>query len=62
MTPAADHARPEEPLRNAAAALDFSDPLSRQSSDDTDAGWGERPDSAAADLARFLNEKPPHHL
>jgi hypothetical protein len=51
-----------------AAALDFDDPLSVRSSDDTDHGWGEGtsgPRSAggtAADLARFLDEKPPHHL
>ncbi|MEU8481880.1 hypothetical protein [Streptomyces sp. NPDC048641] len=46
-------------------ALVFDDPLSTQSSDDTDRGWGERPTSggdSAADLARFLDEKPPHHL
>ncbi|MCB5182243.1 hypothetical protein [Streptomyces antimicrobicus] len=44
--------------------LDFDDPLDQQSSDDTDRGWGERPSSgdSAADLARFLDEKPPHHL
>ncbi|MFE0103270.1 hypothetical protein [Streptomyces sp. NPDC059009] len=45
--------------------LVFDDPLSQQSSDDTDQGWGERPSSSgdsAADLARFLDEKPPHHL
>jgi hypothetical protein len=45
------------------AALVFDDPLDQQSSDDTDRGWGERPDGgAAADLKRFLDEKPPHHL
>ncbi|MFJ9414572.1 hypothetical protein ACIRPT_10455 [Streptomyces sp. NPDC101227] len=46
------------------AALIFDDPLDRQSSDDTDRGWGERPTASgsAADLARFLDEKPPHHL
>ncbi|MGW7363376.1 hypothetical protein ACWGI8_08095 [Streptomyces sp. NPDC054841] len=46
-------------------ALIFDDPLDQQSSDDTDRGWGERPPSSggsAADLARFLDEKPPHHL
>ncbi|MGX2995253.1 hypothetical protein JNUCC64_13305 [Streptomyces sp. JNUCC 64] len=46
-------------------ALIFDDPLSQQSSDDTDRGWGERSASqgdAVADLARFLDEKPPHHL
>ncbi|WP_171166793.1 hypothetical protein [Streptomyces sp. I05A-00742] len=48
-----------------AAALIFDDPLDRQSSDDTDRGWGERPvtgQGSAADLARFLDEKPPHHI
>jgi hypothetical protein len=45
--------------------LVFDDPLDQQSSDDTDRGWGERPSEggdSAADLARFLDEKPPHHL
>ncbi|MEU2559248.1 hypothetical protein ABZ626_07915 [Streptomyces longispororuber] len=48
-----------------ADALVFDDPLSQQSSDDTDRGWGERPSASgdsAADLARFLDEKPPHHI
>ncbi|MEV2251078.1 hypothetical protein AB0I94_10935 [Streptomyces sp. NPDC050147] len=46
------------------SALIFDDPLSQQSSDDTDRGWGERPPAgdSAGDLARFLDEKPPHHL
>ncbi|MEU6366205.1 hypothetical protein ABZ876_10685 [Streptomyces sp. NPDC046931] len=46
-------------------ALVFDDPLSRPSSDDTDRGWGEGSGATgdgAADLARFLDEKPPHHL
>ncbi|RII14968.1 hypothetical protein DSC45_18910 [Streptomyces sp. YIM 130001] len=46
-------------------ALVFDDPLDQQSSDDTDGGWGERPAAdrdSAADLARFLDEKPPHHI
>ncbi|MFE4862445.1 hypothetical protein [Streptomyces sp. NPDC056670] len=44
--------------------LVFDDPLDQQSADDTDRGWGERPVSSgsAADLARFLDEKPPHHI
>ncbi|MEV1045220.1 hypothetical protein [Streptomyces sp. NPDC049916] len=44
--------------------LVFDDPLDRQSADDTDQGWGERPSvgGSASDLARFLDEKPPHHL
>ncbi|WP_055484215.1 hypothetical protein [Streptomyces sp. WMMB 322] len=60
-----------------AARLQFEDPLSLPSADDTDSGWGEdragagatgsgarggQPGDAAADLARFLEEKPPHHL
>ncbi|MCX5437908.1 MULTISPECIES: hypothetical protein [unclassified Streptomyces] len=51
--------------RDPKSALVFDDPLSTQSSDDTDRGWGERPPAggdSAADLARFLDEKPPHHL
>ncbi|MFF5129949.1 hypothetical protein ACFY41_23805 [Streptomyces syringium] len=46
------------------AALIFDDPLSQQSSDDTDRGWGDRPSGgdSAGDLARFLDEKPPHHI
>ncbi|MBW1603937.1 hypothetical protein JJV70_17870 [Streptomyces sp. JJ66] len=51
--------------RDPAPALDFGDPLSGRAEDDADHGWGERPaagDDAAADLARFLDEKPPHHF
>jgi hypothetical protein len=49
--------------RDPKAALIFDDPLSQQSADDTDRGWGERADSdSAADLRRFLDEKPPHHI
>jgi len=45
-------------------ALIFDDPLDQQSADDTDRGWGERAPAggSAADLARFLDEKPPHHV
>ncbi|KUL53751.1 hypothetical protein ADL22_03480 [Streptomyces sp. NRRL F-4489] len=71
-----DQASPTQPLAppatrapqprggSAAAALIFDDPLSQRSADDTDRGWGERPGGgdSAADLARFLDEKPPHHL
>ncbi|OMI39636.1 hypothetical protein [Streptomyces sparsogenes] len=58
---------PDPGPRDPPAALIFDDPLAQRSSDDTDRGWGERPaggDTAdsAADLARFLDEKPPHHL
>jgi hypothetical protein len=66
--------RPQDP----AAALDFGDPLSLPAPEETDSGWGEPGASGvssagggrggdgvgddAADLARFLEEKPPHHL
>ncbi|MFI6248643.1 hypothetical protein [Streptomyces sp. NPDC051016] len=58
---------PEPEPRDPKAALIFDDPLDRQSSDDTDRGWGDRPSGdstadSAADLRRFLDEKPPHHL
>ncbi|AJE84749.1 hypothetical protein SLNWT_4373 [Streptomyces albus] len=58
-------AAPAPEPRDPQDALVFDDPLTRQSSDDTDQGWGERPSGgggSAADLARFLDEKPPHHL
>ncbi|MFE2328198.1 hypothetical protein ACFXD5_30550 [Streptomyces sp. NPDC059385] len=57
--------KPEaEPKPKPKPRLVFDDPLDQQSSDDTDRGWGERPPAggSAADLARFLDEKPPHHI
>lgn len=55
-----------QPQRDPAAALVFDDPLSTRSADDTDQGWGDLAaggtSGAAADLARFLDEKPPHHI
>ncbi|MGW1725032.1 hypothetical protein ACWCQK_19100 [Streptomyces sp. NPDC002306] len=51
--------------RDPKAALVFDDPLDRPSADDTDRGWGERPGGdgdSVADLKRFLDEKPPHHI
>jgi len=33
--------------------------LPDQTTDDTDAGWGEQPD--ADEDRRFLDERPPHH-
>ena len=51
------------PERPAPAGLIFDDPLDGRSADDTDRGWGDdRAAGGAADLARFLDEKPPHHL
>jgi len=34
--------------------------LPEQSADDTDSGWGERPDTTADD-ERIAREKPPHY-
>lgn len=55
---------PDRPKPKSKPALVFDDPLDQQSSDDTDRGWGERSPSggSAADLARFLDDKPPHHI
>jgi hypothetical protein len=54
---------PEPEPRAPRPALVFDDPLDQQTSDDTDRGWGERSEGdGAADLKRFLDEKPPHHL
>lgn len=54
------------PPREAAASIVFDDPLGRPAGDDTDRGWGEggrgEGQGPDADLARFLDEKPPHHL
>ncbi|CAL9446893.1 MULTISPECIES: hypothetical protein [unclassified Streptomyces] len=61
--PRASENRPESEKKK--PVLDFDDPLDQQSADDTDRGWGERApggDGAADDLARFLDEKPPHHI
>ncbi|MGQ4515080.1 hypothetical protein [Streptomyces sp. DW26H14] len=58
---------PASPSSPSAArpGLVFDDPLDQRSADDTDDGWGERPavkSGTPADLARFLDEKPPHHI
>ncbi|MEV6422807.1 hypothetical protein [Streptomyces sp. NPDC051662] len=61
QSPSAQPSRPPRP----SPALIFDDPLDQQSTDDTDRGWGDRPaggNESVADLARFLDEKPPHHL
>jgi hypothetical protein len=63
-----DHAAPgpalPEPAARPKPKLDFDDPLDQQSSDDTDRAWGDRPTASGGttDLARFLDEKPPHHI
>lgn len=42
-------------------ALDV-DLVPEQTEDESGAGWGEPVVSSDADLRRFLDEKPPHHL
>ncbi|MFF7632431.1 hypothetical protein ACFZB9_04660 [Kitasatospora sp. NPDC008050] len=42
-----------------AAKLVFTDPLSRQTSDDTDRGWGESEGSRGLDW--YQSQRPPHH-
>ncbi|MFJ1606815.1 hypothetical protein ACIOHS_26115 [Streptomyces sp. NPDC088253] len=64
-TASAPEPRDASAPRDPKSALIFDDPLSQQSSDDTDRGWGEQSGGdgdSAADLKRFLDEKPPHHL
>ena len=36
--------------------------LPEQTTDDTDAGWGERPANPDDDLQRLRDERPPHHV
>ncbi|WP_175410742.1 hypothetical protein [Streptomyces sp. TRM64462] len=64
-TPGPRASKPRPGDRKKPPALIFDDPLDQPSADDTDRGWGERApggDGPAEDLARFLDEKPPHHL
>ncbi|MEU2743759.1 hypothetical protein ABZ656_53110 [Streptomyces sp. NPDC007095] len=64
-TAAAPEPRDASAPRAPKPTLIFDDPLSQQSSDDTDRGWGEQSGGdgdSAADLKRFLDEKPPHHI
>ncbi|GAA2270527.1 MULTISPECIES: hypothetical protein [Kitasatospora] len=56
-------AEQEEPTRPK-AKLVFGDPLDRQTGDDTDRGWGERPESGESGgrgLDWYLSQRPPHH-
>ncbi|MEU9128228.1 hypothetical protein AB0D08_08990 [Kitasatospora sp. NPDC048540] len=62
---ARDGGRGQEPRTPAAKAkLVFADPLERQTSDDTDQGWGERPgggEGSGRGLDWYLSQRPPHH-
>ncbi|MFF7249633.1 hypothetical protein ACFZBU_37695 [Embleya sp. NPDC008237] len=54
---------PAGPERRERDRFGWDDLLPEASSDETDAGWGEaRPAADPADLRRFLDDKPPHHL
>ncbi|MGA5703896.1 hypothetical protein [Peterkaempfera bronchialis] len=55
--------RRQQARRTPPAGLVFDDPLDRQTSDDTDTGWGEAPagTSGGRDLDWYLSQKPPHH-
>jgi hypothetical protein len=55
---------PPQPRLKPPAVLVFEDPFDYRSSDDTEEAWGDRlsAQSTVADLARFLDEKPPHHI
>ncbi|MFD8319864.1 hypothetical protein [Kitasatospora purpeofusca] len=59
-------ARKAQPGADAAAKarLIFGDPLDRQSRDDTDTGWGDRPgagEGGGRGLDWYLSQRPPHH-
>ncbi|MFE9425146.1 hypothetical protein ACFYNO_19470 [Kitasatospora sp. NPDC006697] len=43
----------------AAAKIVFTDPLAQQTSDDTDAAWGESAGGRGLDW--YLSQRPPHH-
>ncbi|GAB2710407.1 hypothetical protein [Kitasatospora kifunensis] len=47
------------PAAAKAAKLVFTDPLSRQTSDDTDTGWGDS--EASRGLDWYRSQRPPHH-
>jgi hypothetical protein len=59
----AEMAEQEEPTRPK-AKLVFGDPLDRQTRDDTDRGWGERPEAGergGRGLDWYMSQRPPHH-
>ncbi|GAA1985659.1 hypothetical protein [Kitasatospora viridis] len=58
-TPEQQPAKPAEPVRPAGTKIVFGDPLARQTSDDTDAAWGES--SGGRGLDWYLSQRPPHH-
>ncbi len=42
--------------------LDDVELVPEQTTDDTDAGWSTPRRDPVADLRRYLDEKPPHHV
>ncbi|MFE6869961.1 hypothetical protein ACFVFS_25815 [Kitasatospora sp. NPDC057692] len=60
----AEQTAAERARKAAKARLVFGDPLERQSRDDTDTGWGDRPgagDGGGRGLDWYLSQRPPHH-
>jgi hypothetical protein len=49
----------EKPRAKPATGLVFADPFAQQTSDDTDAAWGES--SSRRTLDWYLDQRPPHH-
>ncbi|WP_380285734.1 hypothetical protein [Kitasatospora purpeofusca] len=61
---AAERSAADGSRKAAKARLVFGDPLERQSRDDTDSGWGDRPgagEGSARGLDWYLSQRPPHH-
>jgi hypothetical protein len=56
---AAKEPKAPKPAKPAAAKILFTDPLERQTSDDTDAAWGES--SGGRGMDWYLSQRPPHH-
>jgi hypothetical protein len=55
-----EQTRPDPPDERLALDVEL---LPERGSKDSDAAWGERPDSARdLDVRRFLDERPPHHV
>jgi hypothetical protein len=53
----------EAPKRHDPFGWEGRELLPDVSSDETDSGWGEdRAGTDPADLRRFLDDKPPHHI
>ncbi|WP_405018937.1 hypothetical protein OHV05_20235 [Kitasatospora sp. NBC_00070] len=54
---------PEQPGQDAGPKpkLVFDDPFDRQTSDDTDQGWGGAGESTGRGIDWYRSQRPPHH-